>query len=118
MTESVPQQTTIEGFLAVDIRVGRVVRAEPFEKARRPAYKLWVDFGPELGVRKSSAQVTDLYTVEDLKDRQVMAVVNLPPRQIADFMSEVLVLGVPGERGGDVALIAPDRDVTPGLRLL
>ncbi|MFF3006466.1 tRNA-binding protein [Kitasatospora sp. NPDC057940] len=108
---------TITDFLNVDIRAGRIVRAEAFPRARRPAYKLWIDFG-DLGVRKSSAQITDLYALDDLEGRLVMAVVNLPPRQVADFMSEVLVLGVPGEGGGDVVLIAPDREVKPGARLL
>lgn len=109
--------TTIETFLDLDIRVGRVINAEEFPRARKPAYKLWIDFG-EFGVRKSSAQVTDLYTVDELKDRLVLAVVNLPARQIADFLSEVLVLGVPTDGDGAVALIGPDREVSLGLRLL
>lgn len=109
--------TTIETFLDLDIRVGRVINAEEFPRARKPAYKLWIDFG-EFGVRKSSAQVTDLYTVDELKDRLVLAVVNLPARQIADFLSEVLVLGVPTDGDRGVALIGPDREVPLGLRLL
>jgi tRNA-binding protein len=109
--------TTIEAFLGIDIRVGRVVRAEEFPRARKPAYKLWIDFG-ELGIRKSSAQVTDLYMTGELVDRLVLAVVNLPPRQIADFISEVLVLGVPTEGEHTVALVGPDREVPLGLRLL
>ncbi|MGH3275542.1 MAG: tRNA-binding protein, partial [Streptosporangiaceae bacterium] len=114
-TEIAPQ-TTIDCFLAVDIRVGQVIRAEPFPKARNPAYKLWIDFG-DLGVRKSSAQVTKLYTPQELRGQQVLAVVNFPPRQVADFMSEVLVLGVPtGEEA--VVLIGPDREVPAGLRIL
>ncbi|MGB0970770.1 MAG: tRNA-binding protein [Mycobacterium sp.] len=107
----------IETFLGADIRVGRVIRVEEFPRARNPAYKLWIDFG-DLGVRRSSAQITDLYTVDDLRDRLVLAVVNLPPRQVADFVSEVLVLGVPTDGGRNVVLVAPDRVVSPGLRLL
>ena len=109
--------TTIEAFLDVDIRVGRVIRAEEFPLARKPAYKLWIDFG-ELGIHRSSAQITDLYTVGDLKDRLVLAVVNLPPRQVADLVSEVLVLGVPTDSGGSVVLVGPDRAISPGLRSL
>lgn len=103
-------------FERVDIRVGRVVRAEPFDRARKPALKLWIDFGPEIGERKSSAQLTVHYTAESLVGRQVVAVVNFPPRQIADFMSEVLVLGVP-DVAGAVVLLAPDQDVAPGGRM-
>lgn len=103
-------------FAKVDIRVGSVVRAEPYPEAHKPAYKLWIDFGGEVGQRKSSVQITDLYEVDDLPGRQVLAVVNFPPRQIGKFMSEVLVLGVPGE-GGEVVLIAPDRDVPDGGRM-
>lgn len=103
-------------FERVDVRVGRVTRAEPFEKARKPAIKLWIDFGAEIGERKSSAQLTTHYTPEALVGRQVVAVVNFPPRQIADFMSEVLVLGVP-DADGAVVLLAPDQDVPPGGRM-
>lgn len=109
--------TTIETFLDLDIRVGRVINVEEFPRARKPAYKLWIDFG-DLGLRKSSAQITDLYTVDELKERLVLAVVNLPPRQVADFLSEVLVLGVPTEGDRGVALVGPDREVPLGLRLL
>jgi tRNA-binding protein len=109
--------TTMETFLNLDIRVGRVIRAETFPGARKPAYKLWIDFG-ESGIRKSSAQLTDLYHVDELKDRLVLAVINLPPRQVADFISEVLVLGVPTQSGRDVVLVGPDREIPPGLRLL
>jgi len=112
------RQPTIQydDFLQVEIRVGRVTRAEEFPKARKPSYKIWVDFGP-LGEKKSSAQVTKRYRPEELIGRQVLAVVNFPPRQIADFMSEVLVLGIVVEEG-DVVLIAPDREVPPGTRML
>ena len=103
-------------FERVDIRLGRVIRAEPFEKARKPAIKLWIDFGTEIGEKKSSAQLTTHYTPETLVGRQVVAVVNFPPRQIADFMSEVLVLGVP-DADGAVVLLAPDQDVPPGGRM-
>jgi tRNA-binding protein len=107
---------TFDDFLKVDIRVGQVVRAEPYPEARKPAIKLWVDFGPEIGERKSSAQLTAHYTPETLVGRKVMAVVNFPPRQIGKFMSEILVIGVPDENG-DVVLLAPDRDVPVGGRL-
>ncbi|MHB1167733.1 MAG: tRNA-binding protein [Longimicrobiales bacterium] len=103
-------------FERVDVRVGRVTRAEPFEKARKPAIKLWIDFGAEIGERKSSAQLTTHYTPETLVGRQVVGVVNFPPRRIADFMSEVLVLGVP-DADGAVVLLAPDQDVPPGGRM-
>ncbi len=106
---------TFDEFAKIDIRVGEIVNAEVFEKARRPAYKLLVDFGDEIGIKKSSAQVTDLYKVEDLIGKQVLAVVNFPPRQIADFMSEVLVLGTYSKYG--VVLIQPDRTVEKGDKL-
>lgn len=103
-------------FERVDIRVGRVQRAEPFPEARRPAIKLWIDFGPELGVLKSSAQITRHYRIEDLPGTFVVAVTNFPPRQIGRFMSEVLVLGVP-DADGEVVLLRPDRDVPTGGRM-
>jgi tRNA-binding protein len=103
-------------FDRVEIRVGRVTRAEPFPEARRPSIKLWIDFGPELGTRRSSAQLTRHYTPESLSGRQVLAVVNFPPRQIGPMMSEVLVLGVPDE-DGEVVLLGPDRDVPLGGRM-
>ncbi len=105
-----------DAFLAVDIRVGRVTRAEPFPEARRPAIKLWVDFGPEIGEKKSSAQITAHYAPEELIGRQVMAVVNFPPRQIGPFMSEILVLGASDADGG-IVLIAPDKEVPIGARM-
>ena len=103
-------------FEKVDIRAGRVVRAEPYPEARKPALKLWVDFGPEIGERKSSAQITAHYQPQDLIGRQVLAVVNFPPRQIGKFLSEILVLGVPDENG-EVVLVRPDTAVPPGGRL-
>lgn len=102
-------------FLKLDIRVGKIIKAEVFEKANEPAYKLWLDFGEEIGEKKSSAQITDLYNPEDLIDKNVLAVINFPPKQIADFMSEVLVLGVYGEAG--VVLIEPEKEVELGSRL-
>ena len=103
-------------FLKVDIRVGRIARAEDFPKARGPAYKLWIDFGPELGEKKTSAQLTRHYTLDALVGRQVVAVVNFPPKQVADFMSEVLVLGVPDE-AGEVVLLQPAHDAPLGGRM-
>lgn len=106
---------TFDDFMKLDIRVGTITEARVFAKARKPAYQLVVDFGPELGTKKSSAQITQHYTPEELVGRQVLAVVNFPPRQIADFMSEVLVLGTYSE--GGVVLIAPDRPVKNGDKL-
>lgn len=105
-----------DDFLKVDICVGTIIDIQDFPEARKPAYKLSIDFGPEIGIKKSSAQVTSNYTKADLKDRQVLAVVNFAPRQIGPFMSEVLTLGVPDE-SGEVVLIEPTRTVPVGGRL-
>ncbi|WP_026784358.1 tRNA-binding protein [Pleomorphomonas koreensis] len=105
-----------DDFLKVDIRVGRIVAAEIFKEARRPAYKLIIDFGPEIGERRSSAQITENYTVEELVGRLVLGVVNFPPKQIGPMRSEVLTLGVP-DAAGHVVLVAPDRDAVVGGRL-
>lgn len=105
-----------DDFLRVDIRVGTIVGAEPFPEARKPAFKLKIDFGPAIGVKKSSAQIVARYALEELPGRQVAAVVNFPPRQIGKFMSEVLTLGF-ADAAGEVILFAPDRVVPDGARL-
>jgi len=109
-------EITFDDFLKVDVRVGTVVRAEPFAEARKPATKLWIDFGGKIGVRKTSAQITVHYSPEGLVGRQVMAVINFPARQIGPFMSEVLVLGVP-DADGAIVLLSPDSDVPNGGRM-
>ena len=109
-------EITFDDFMKVDIRVGVVQSAEPYPEARKPAIKLWVDFGEEIGVKKSSAQITRHYDPETLIGRQVLAVVNFPPRQIGKFMSEALVLGVP-DAAGEVVLLAPDQTVPSGGRM-
>lgn len=104
-------QISFDDFLKIDIRVGRITKAEVFEKARKPAYKLWIDFG-EMGSRQSSAQITKYYSLEQLAGRLIVAVVNFPPKQIADFRSEVLVLGT--EHDGGVLLLSPGEGAEPG----
>ena len=108
---------TFDDFLKVDIRVGRVLRAEDYPEACKPAIKMWIDFGSEIGERKTSAQVTAHYSLESLVGKQVMGVVNFPPRQIGKFMSEVLVLGLTDEAGG-IVLLSPDQDVPLGERMV
>jgi tRNA-binding protein len=109
-------EITFDQFLLVDIRVGTVTDARAFPEARKPSIKLWIDFGPEIGTRKSSAQITEHYPIEGLIGRQVMAVVNFPPRQIGPFMSEVLTLGA-SDAQGRVVLISPDHPVPNGARM-
>ncbi len=106
---------TFEDFMKLDIRVGTIIEAKVFEKARRPAYQLKVDFGDDIGVKRSSAQITELYKPDDLIGKQVLAVVNFPPKQVADFMSEILILGTYSKDG--VVLIKPDREVQNGDKL-
>ncbi len=108
--------TTYETFQQIDIRVGKIIEVEDFPEAKNPSYKLKIDFGEEIGTKKSSAQLTKNYTKDDLKERLVLCVVNFPPRQIGSFMSEVLTLGVPDENN-DCVLIKPDKDVPVGGRL-
>jgi tRNA-binding protein len=109
-------QIAFDTFLAVDIRVGTIVEAQPFPEARKPAFKLVIDFGPVIGVKRSSAQITERYTLDELPGMQVAAVVNFPPRQIGPMMSEVLTLGFPDENG-HVVLVTPSRPVPNGGRL-
>ena len=109
-------EITFDDFLKVDIRVGEIIRAEDFPEARKPAYKLWINFGDEIGEKKSSAQITVHYTPEGLVGTRVMAVVNFPPRQIGPVRSEVLVLGVE-DANGAIVLMRPDQDVPLGGRM-
>jgi len=115
MSDNGREMSSLDAFEQIELRVGRVLKAEPFPEARKPAYKLEIDFG-ELGTRRSSARLTDLYSPEDLEGRLVIAVVNFPPRRIAGFVSEVLVLGVPDDEGR-VVLLKPDREVPRGGRV-
>ncbi|TDQ82387.1 tRNA-binding protein [Dongia mobilis] len=114
--EPIAAEISYDDFRKVDIRVGTIVAAEPYPEARRPAYKLTVDFGPEIGMKRSSAQITKRYALDELPGRQVAAVVNFPKKQIGKFMSEVLVLGFP-DAEGEVVLVAPSLDVPNGGRL-
>ncbi|RKQ95164.1 tRNA-binding protein [Maricaulis maris] len=116
MADEDPGMASIEDFLKLDIRIGTVVQAEPFPEARKPAIRLWIDFGGELGTKKSSAQITAHYTPDALIGRQVLAVVNFPPRQIGPMRSEVLTLGV-SDGTGEIVLMAPDQPVPDGSRL-
>lgn len=116
LTEALASQIGYDDFRRVDIRVGTIVAAEPFPEARRPALKLTIDFGPAIGLRRSSAQITVHYRIEELVGRQVAAVVNFPRKQIGKFMSEVLVLGFP-DGAGEVVMIGPDKPVPNGGRL-
>ena len=111
-----PATLSYADFMKVDVRVGRIVEVREFPEARKPAYKLAIDFGPALGVKKSSAQVTKHYTRADLENRLVLAVVNFPPKQIGPYRSEVLTLGVP-DADGEVVLVAPQQDVPLGGRM-
>ena len=112
MTSEKPQ-ISFDQFLDLDIRVGTIVNVENFPEARKPAWKLTIDFGPDIGVKKSSAQITDLYDADSLGGRQVIAVVNFPPRQIGPFMSEVLTLGL-SDADGAIVLLTPERPVPDG----
>lgn len=109
-------EINFDDFLKVDIRVGTITRAEDYPEARKPAFKLWVDFGPEIGERKTSAQITKYYSLNELPGRQVAAVVNFPPKQIGKFMSEILVLGFP-DAEGEVVLIQPSTSIPNGGRM-
>ena len=109
--------TDYDSFMKIDIRVGEIVRVEPYPEAKKPALKLWIDFGLELGERKSSAQITKYYSPETLVGRQIIAVVNFQPRQIGKFISEVLVLGVPDGEGDGVILVEPEAEALLGGRV-
>lgn len=111
-----PPVAQVDDFFRLDIRVGRIIAAEAFPEARKPAYRLTIDFGPDEGRKRASAQITDLYSARDLIGRQVLALINIPPRRIGPFLSEVLVLGVPGPTGA-VVLVGPERPVPEGGRM-
>ncbi len=113
---AVAPQVTYDDFAKVDIRVGTIIEVEPYPEARKPSFKIRIDFGPAIGIKRSAAQITRNYTIDSLKGRQVAAVVNFPPRQIGKFMSEVLTLGFP-DAAGEVMLVSPDRPVPNGGRL-
>lgn len=110
------EEISYNDFEKIDIRVGRIINIEDFPEARRPAYKLWVDFGDIIGIKKTSAQVTQNYTHDDLKGMLVAAIINFPPKQIGKYMSEILVLGFPDD-AGNVVLVSPDKDIPLGGRL-
>jgi len=110
------KQISYQDFLDVEIRTGKIIKVEDFPKARKPAYKLWIDFG-EFGIKKSSAQITKLYSKESLIGKTILGVINFSPKQVADFISEVLVLGVIPS-GDEVVLVVPEKEVSPGLKLL
>ncbi|MCH2198070.1 MAG: tRNA-binding protein [Flavobacteriales bacterium] len=114
--EKTSTNLSFDDFLKVDIRVGTVADAKVFEKARKSAYQLWIDFGPELGTKKTSAQITDFYSIDELPGKQVLAVVNFPPKQIANFMSECLVLGAVDKKGA-VTLLGLHGETENGLRI-
>ncbi|MGI4947000.1 MAG: tRNA-binding protein [Janthinobacterium lividum] len=116
MSDAPTPQATIAEFDRLDLRIGTITDAQPFPEARKPAFKLWIDFGPGVGVKRSSAQVTVHYVLDQLIGRQVLAVVNLPPRRIGPFESEVLTLGLPDAQG-NVVLLRPDFQVPDGARL-
>jgi tRNA-binding protein len=116
ITSERAEEISFSDFLKVDIRVGTIVTAEAYPEARKPSYKLTIDFGSEIGIKKSSAQITAHYRLEDLLGRQIAAVINFPPRQIGKFMSEVLTLGFPDEKG-EVVLVQPSHPVPNGGRL-
>lgn len=111
----IKKNITFDDFMKLDIRAGQIIKGEVFEKAIKPAYKLWVDFGKDIGIKQSSAQLTEIYEIEELIDKHILAVVNFPPKQIADFFSEVLILGLYTDQG--VVLIEPEREVKKGDKL-
>jgi tRNA-binding protein len=115
-TKALSGPISFDDFMKVDIRVGTIIEAEPYPEARKPAFKLRIDFGREIGIKKTSAQITKHYRIEDLPGRQVLGVVNFPPRQIGKFMSEVLTLGVP-DADGEVVLLQPGHGVPNGGRM-